>query len=164
MRSILDKISNALVIVAEILCAVFTIVLVSALTMNVVGRFFFSHSFPWAEEDAKYLIIWISMLAVSILIKENELITVDFFDIFWSKRLIKYRNLTYQLIMFVIFGILLKEGWRMAIEGQNVNIASLKISWFWPYLSIPVGVTLILIQLFIVMIKQYYYQDVKGDV
>ncbi len=103
------------------------------------------------------------MLAVSILIKNSELITVDFFDVFWSKKLIKYRNLTYQLIMFVIFGILLKEGWLMAVEGRNVSIASLKISWFWPYLSIPVGVVLILIQLFIVMIKQYYYHAEKGD-
>lgn len=163
MRSLLEKIANALAFIAEMLCAVFTTVLVAVLFMNVVGRFCFSHSFPWAEEVSKYLIIWVSMLAVSILIKNSELITVDFFDVFWSKKLIKYRNLTYQLIMFVIFGILLKEGWLMAVEGRNVSIASLKISWFWPYLSIPVGVVLILIQLFIVMIKQYYYHAEKGD-
>jgi TRAP-type C4-dicarboxylate transport system permease small subunit len=93
------------------------------------------------------------MLVLSTLVKNSELITVDFFDRLWPARLIKYRDFTYRIIMVVIFSVLLYEGWLMAWNARNVYMVSLKIKKFWPYLSIPMGIFFTLIQHSIVLYK-----------
>ena len=47
------------------------------LTIEIVGRYFFSHSFPWSEELVRYGFVWFTMLGASYAVKEHGHIVVD---------------------------------------------------------------------------------------
>lgn len=120
--------------------------LVIAITMltQVILRFFFKSCLPWAEELVRYTIIWVVMLTSGILVKDDELIKVDFFDKFWPENIRKYRDLIYQFLILIILAVILIEGWDQAISGLKTRTTSLQIKWFWPYLSIPIGIILMI--------------------
>ena len=131
---------------AEITSAVCLAFVMLSIVVQVILRFFFKSNLPWVEEVSRYLMIWIVMIISSVLVKDDQLIKVDFFDNLWPRKFIRYRDLIYQVLLLVLFVVLLKEGWSQAIYGLGGKISSLHISWFWPYLAIPLGMALILIQ------------------
>lgn len=155
-RTFLDHVSDKIALFSEIACGIMLTIIAISLFTNVIGRYILRQSLPWAEEVSRYLIIWVAMLVTNILIKQNELICVDFFDMYWPKKLIRYRDFTYRVLMVFMFSLLIYQGWIMALDGRIVKIASMKVSWFWPYLSVPVGCSLMLVQLLIMMFKEFY--------
>lgn len=132
--------------VAELFSAISLAFVMLIIVIQVILRFFFKFSFPWVEEAARYLMIWIVMVISSVAIKEDALIKVDFFDSFWPAKFIKYRDIAFRLLLFGLFVILLKEGWAQAEYGKTMIISSLNISWFWAYAAIPAGIALMTIQ------------------
>jgi TRAP-type C4-dicarboxylate transport system permease small subunit len=128
---------------ASVVCLAFVML---TIVLQVILRFFFKSNLPWVEEVSRYLMIWIVMIISSVLVKEDKLIKVDFFDSLWPENFVKYRDLIYQVLLLVLFVVLLKEGWSQAIYGLRGKITSMNISWFWPYLAIPFGMALILLQ------------------
>lgn len=145
-RNVILKIADFLARLAEIASAACLAFVMLIILVQVILRFFFKSNLPWAEEVARYLMIWIVMIISSVLVKEEGLIKVDFFDNLWPEKFIRYRELLYQVLLLVLFVVLMKEGWSQAVYGMGGMISSLNISWFWPYLAIPFGMALILIQ------------------
>lgn len=145
-RHIILKFSDGLAKAAEVLSALSLGFLMAVILVQVILRFCFKSNLPWAEEVARYLMIWVVMIISSVLVKEDGLIKVDFFDTLWPEKFLRYREILYQVLLVVLFVILLIEGWKQAVYGMGGTISSLNISWFWPYLAIPAGMALILIQ------------------
>ncbi len=145
-KHLIVKISDFLAKAAEVLSAVSMAFVMTVIVVQVILRFFFKSNLPWAEEVARYLMIWVVMIISSVLVKEDGLIKVDFFDNLWPEKFLKYREMLYQVLLLALFILLLKEGWNQAVYGLGGTISSLNISWFWPYLAIPAGMALILIQ------------------
>lgn len=155
-RNIILRFADSLAKLAEISSSFCLAFVMSIILIQVILRFLFKSTLPWCEEVARYLMIWIVMISSSVLVKEDALIKVDFFDNLWPKNFIKYRDIIYQFLLLILFLVMLKEGWSQAIHGLNGQIASLSISWFWPYLAIPVGIALILIQFICLSISKIF--------
>lgn len=117
------------------------------LLVQVCLRFGFNYSLPWPEEAARYLMIWIVMLSGSLLVRDDQLVRVDFLDHLWSPRLLVWRNLTFRLLLAVMLCVLAWQGWDQASFAMRRTTTALQISWFWVYLAIPVGAALMLIQM-----------------
>ena len=125
-------ISDFLARAAEVFSAASLALVMLVILIQVMLRFFFKSNLPWAEEVARYLMIWVVMIISSVLVKEDGLIKVDFFDTLWPKSFLKYREIVYQILLLVLFVLLLKEGWSQAMYGLGGTISSLNISWFRP--------------------------------
>lgn len=143
-RFLADKLGNFALACSSILVGIYFLILFS----QVLSRFIFGHSFPWAEEAALYFNVWAVMLAGSVLIWRNELIRVDFFDSFWPQKFIKTRDKAFSALLVVILSILFWHGLTQAFFGRNTFLTSIKVSMFWPYLAVPVGVSFMLLQYF----------------
>jgi TRAP-type C4-dicarboxylate transport system permease small subunit len=117
------------------------------LIIQVLCRTLLNFSFSWAEEFARYANIWASLLMASVLVHDRELIAVDFLDRFWPERLKKYRDLMIRMLFAVLFIFMTVEGFSQALFGWNQTTIALEISWFWVYLSIPIGSALMLLQM-----------------
>lgn len=143
---LLKRLSNGIAKFSETTSSIIIASVAFFLIAQVILRYVFNSGISWVDEYARLATIWGVMLIANALVKDNELISVDFFDVFWGKRFIKWRDTTYQLIFVVILLILIKEGWTQAIESWNVTTATMGIKWFYPYLAIPVGAALILYQ------------------
>jgi len=160
----LSKYTN---LISKAFVSIGLIIVSSSLLIQVILRFVFRTGLPWVGELTRYGIIWITMMEAPILIKNNELIKVDFFDEFWSPKTKKYRNLLYRVFTIFIFMIMIKEGWLQALAGLKARTVSLGVTWFWPYLSIPIGFSLMSLELTILVLKDLksllYLTKKKGD-
>jgi len=135
--------------------AIITVAFVALiLLLQVTLRYLFSYSLPWPEEASRFAIIWVVLLMGSVLVRDQQLVTVDFFDRLWPKRVIFYRDLAYRMMLLVVLGVLFREGLSQAIAGWNMWTTALEIRWFWPYLAVPVGAGLMLVQMVCLTIEE----------
>ncbi len=152
---ILEYISDLISQITLKLSCLFIFIMTLILIIQVILRYVFNSGITSADEIAKYSIIWAVCLAGNVLIKEDILIKVDFLDHFWPEAFIKWRDKFYQVIIIILLGFLLKEGWLQAVEGWHSKLTSLNLPWFFPYLAIPVGALLMLYQSVFVLIKSF---------
>lgn len=152
---ILEYLSDVIAKTTLKLSCFFVLVMTLILVVQVILRYVFNSGITSADEIAKYSIIWAVCLAGNVLIKEDILIKVDFFDNFWPKAFIQWRDRIYQIVIIVLLWFLLKEGWLQAWAGWNTRLTSLNLPWFYPYLAVPVGALLMLYQSIFVFIKSF---------
>jgi len=157
---IIQKISSIVARVSEILAGIIIGILTLVLLAQVILRTFFKSGIAWSVEFSIFAIIWAVMLIGNVLIKNNEMITVDFFDTFFSEKFIKYRDIVYQVIFVFLMILMVYFGFIQAINGLKMNTATLQIKWFYPYLAIPVGMALMLFQYIVKIIENLLRKDV----
>jgi TRAP-type C4-dicarboxylate transport system permease small subunit len=97
--------------------------------------------------------IWITMLAGSLLVRDEQLIAVDFFDRYWPRSWLRYRNALFRLLLAAMLAILFWNGLDQAMFNAFRQTATLEISWFWPYLAIPVGAALMLLNMLLLAVR-----------
>lgn len=152
--SMILKFAEGLAWLASVIARIMLIAVALCLVVQVFLRFGFSYSLPWPEEASRYLMIWVVMLTASLLVRDNELVRVDFLDMLWPERVLIYRNVFFRIIMVAMFCLMAYQGWEQAEFALRRTTAALQISWFWPYLSIPVGSVLVVIQLIAVTLQE----------
>lgn len=80
MLRTLDMLAETLGFLASVVARLILLFVAAVLFLQVVLRYGFGFSLPWPEEAARYLMIWVVMLAGSLLVKDDQLVRVDFFD------------------------------------------------------------------------------------
>ena len=153
MWKVLERTADVLAWVASTIARLMLIFVATILFVQVVLRYVFLFSLPWPEEAARFLMIWVVMLGGSLLVKDEQLVTVDFFDKLWSPRLLLYRNVLFRLLLAVLLAVLLWEGINLATFSSNRTTTALEISYFWPYLAIPVGAGLMLFHMIVLAVR-----------
>jgi TRAP-type transport system small permease protein len=135
--------------ITELLSSLFLISIAAILFTQVLLRYFFETGIVFAEEFSKYAVIWVVMLTANIVVKNDELIKVDFMDSMFSARFIKYRNIICKFILFCMMVTLIIEGWQQALNSwvTNSKMVTLGITYFWAFISIPVCGIMILFQI-----------------
>lgn len=153
MLTFLEKIADILGVMASFAARLVVISVALILFVQVILRYVFNASLPWPEEASRYLMIWAVMLGGSILVKDEQLVCVDFFDKVWSKRLIVYRNLLFRVMLLIMLAVLFYYGLDQALFAMKRTTTATQISWFWPYLAIPVGAALMLFQMVVLTLR-----------
>jgi C4-dicarboxylate transporter DctQ subunit len=153
MWKALDRLADLLGVIASVVARLMLACVAVLLFVQVVLRYGFGAALPWPEEAARYLMIWVVMLAGGLLVKDNQLVRVDFFDAYWPSRLLAIRNVVFRVMLAVLLGLLLWKGYENAIFGLRRGAATLPISFFWIYLAIPVGAGLMMVHMLILALK-----------
>lgn len=153
MLRILDKIADVLAKAASFMARAMVIFVAFILFVQVVLRYLFLYSLPWPEEASRYLMIWVVMLGGSILVRDEQLVSVDFFDKVWSSKMLVVRNTVFRLLLIAMLGVLFWYGIDQAIFSARRTTTALQISWFWPYLAIPVGAGLMMFQMIVLALR-----------
>lgn len=153
MLKALEKIADWLAGIASIISRMMVLFVAAILFVQVVLRFVFLYSLPWPEEASRYLLIWVVMLGGSMLVKDEQLVSVDFFDKLWSRKLLVFRNAVFRVLLLAMLSVLLYYGIDQALYAKNKTTTAMQISWFWPYLAIPVGAGLMLFQMFVLTLR-----------
>ncbi|WP_201742109.1 TRAP transporter small permease [Mangrovicoccus ximenensis] len=97
--------------------------------------------------------IWTVMLAGSLLVKDEQLVRVDFFDHFWPERALSLRNALFRLLLAGLLFVLVWKGWENALFGQRRTAVTIGISFFWIYLAVPVGGALMMFHMIVLAIR-----------
>ncbi len=128
---------------------------------NVLGRFVFQFSVPWAEEAARYLMIWATFVAASLGVKKGAHITLDILTVYLPEkgnRII--RAISYILSMTYCI-LILKIGIPFIIDmvAKGQISPALQIPVHFVYLAIIVGTALMLIRYILLFIDDIIHSN-----
>jgi TRAP-type transport system small permease protein len=146
-RGVIDVISYHSDRLARFLVAMMMAVMTLDVLFGVFNRFLFKLPISWVDEIATYLLIWISLVGSAVAIRIGGHVGVGLIVSrlkTGAKTFISWVNVSV-ILAFLVCLIFL--GMRLAIREMGQLGHATRISMFWPFLSIPVGSFLILIQL-----------------
>lgn len=129
-------------LVAGALAIVFMIVFA-----NVIGRYGFGSSYAWVEEVARHMMILGAFCGAGLALREGRLVAITVIPDILPDRV---AHILRWGIVIVMFGFMLTMFWlgvRFVEFGWNKETMSTGISRGIPYLAIPIGCALFLIQL-----------------
>lgn len=161
MLKLLDKVltyfENTL-IVSGLLSVTFV------LFINVVLRYIFKAGIVWAEEYARYAIIWIVMAGSGAAVRENMHMSITaLIDVTKGKTFHFAINMFVLAVSLVFSVFLIYTGIRLtsSMITNNQLSPALEIPLWWIYISIPIGGALMTVR----YIQSFFKQlaDFKSD-
>jgi TRAP-type C4-dicarboxylate transport system permease small subunit len=138
---------DALRWVREVVVMALMAVLVVVVVASVFFRYVLLAPLPWSEEVGRYLMIWVGFLAASIAIQQGMHVGIDFLVQWvrpavarWLRRISRALTALFLLIV-TVYGFMLVIG----LWDQWSPVLQFRMTW--PYLAIPVGCLLMLLEL-----------------
>jgi TRAP-type C4-dicarboxylate transport system permease small subunit len=114
---------------------------------QILFRYVFKISAPWTEEAARYLMIWMALLASGLAFKNGEHFNIDFLTQRMRPRFQVSLGLWVSLITGLFILSIILWGIPFAKLGFFTISPGLQITMFLPYLAVPVGGALMLLNL-----------------
>ena len=145
----MEKTLNKIRKVINYLVIIFFIYMVLAVFYQVLGRYVFSYKLGAAAETATMAQIWMILLASGIAMKKNMHVGVD---ILLRKLNVKAQKIvvTASTIIIMTFLIMvLKGSVQLIIVGAQSTSPAISIPMWIPYLSVPIGILYIMLELII---------------
>ena len=145
----MEKTLNITRKVINYLVIIFFVYMVLAVFYQVLGRYLFSYKLGAAAETATMAQIWMILLASGIAMRKNMHVGVD---ILLRKLNVKAQKIivTLSTIVITIFLIMvLKGSVQLIIVGAQSTSPAISIPMWIPYLSIPIGIVYIMLELII---------------
>jgi TRAP-type transport system small permease protein len=143
----LQRLSGVLRRCTEIAIMVLMAFLVVVVVASVLFRYILLSPLTWSEEVGRYVMIWLGFLAASIAVRQGLHVGVEFVVQWvrpglaaWLRGLARAATIAFLLIV-TGYGFVLVPGlWEQWSPVMDIRMT-------WPYLAIPVGGLLMLIQL-----------------
>ena len=119
----------------------------AVLIVAVFFRYGLNNSIRWSEEVARALMIWMTFTAIPLAWRKTSTDHDQFVRVDLAVRVLPPRIalLIEALCLLAILVFLLVLGWNgmeLALRSARQYLASVQISYFWIYLSVPVGCAL----------------------
>ncbi|AIY06795.1 hypothetical protein Plano_2830 [Planococcus sp. PAMC 21323] len=121
----------------EIVGGVLFIIMLIVLTMQIFSRLVLDQPLTWSEALAKFIFIYVGYLAVSIGIKENGHVYIDYFVEKMPKAIQKGLNYVFQFVILIVLLLMAYIGYEMALRKVPVDIVALGISYVYMYSALP---------------------------
>lgn len=143
------------------------IVLMAAMAVlvfaNVVGRYAFNHSFVWAEELSRYMMIWVGFLGAGLVLRSGAHIAVEVFQDLLPVRLARWVRGAVVVVLAATFAsmawlgvIYVRFAWGQETPVLNWNFGLV-------YLAIPIGAVLMLVHLAFVTASYVHDRGFRRD-
>jgi len=155
LNSILQPVRKVVYVVVVSMFALQVIVVFA----QVIWRFVFNDPFSWSEELARYLQVWIILLASSVCIHEGSHLAVDYLVHYLPFRYRKSLALFVTILMMVFVSVLIGAGIKMIITAQSQTSPALHIPIGAVYLVFPVAGTLMLLESLNVFLETWSAQS-----
>ncbi|MFD0956008.1 TRAP transporter small permease [Virgibacillus alimentarius] len=150
----------------EWLTALFLAVMVLLIFIQIVSRLFFSVSFSWTEEVARYLMIWSTFLGASFAFKYGAHIGVEVFVRKMPRIIKNIVQIIASLASLAFFVILISMGWEIIGLSMVQTSPALDIPMGYVYIIFPISGVLMILNLIDVTIKSILHNenDVTNEV
>ncbi|QIM65131.1 TRAP transporter large permease subunit [Frederiksenia canicola] len=126
------------------------------LIAQILARQVFHSPLNWSEELARLLFVYVGMLGISVGIRNQQHVFIDFITNLFPEKVKKVANSFVQLIIFICLISFIHFGIKLFFKAEN-NIFTLGISEKWMYGSLPLIACLMLFRFF-----QAQYENFKN--
>ena len=125
--------------------AVLMLAMVVIIAAQVWFRFVMNDPLAWSEEAGRYLFVWISFVGAAAGVRYQVHLGIDLPPLLLSEKACRVVVVLVNLIIQVFLAVIAYWGFKiLAIIKFQVS-PSMQISMLYPYLSVPVGSILMLI-------------------
>lgn len=140
-------------LISEVIVIICFVAIVLATFFGVVSRYILEYSLPWADEIARYGLVWLVYVGmVSSLVRGQHVCVELLLNRYQGKLRIWMMNLI-DLAGMVLFGALLYGGILLMDMASTQITPALGISKSWVYAAVPIGAALMLIE-YVLRIKR----------
>lgn len=146
-KDILSGFLNKLIPFSEYITATCLIIAGLSIFMQVILRYVFEIGFPWTEELARYLVIYLSLIGSSIVVKNKDHPRIDMIYDLFSKKGQAFLSFLFNVLNLIFLLVLFWQGIDNTCFGLDTRTPALQILWAWPYASIPLGAGLMIFQM-----------------
>lgn len=124
------------------------LIVVTALNLTqVTGRYAFNTGFSWTEEAMRYLMIWLMMLGSVACIFRAEHMAVQTIENRVPPGYARFVKPALYSIAAIFCSFVLVYGWPLALRNAAQVAPASGIPMIYPYLALPVGAFLMLVQI-----------------
>lgn len=131
----------------EWLGGILFLIIFSILIAQISARQLFNSPLIWSEELARLLFIYVAMLGVSIAVRSQQHVYIDFLTNLMPERIKKLANSFVQLVIFISIITFIHLGIKLTLDA-SFEIISLGLSEKWLYAALPFISCLMLIRFF----------------
>jgi len=148
-----DLASRGLCRIVDMVCVALMVLLVLDVWLGVFARYVVPLPITFMEEAARYLMIWVALLAVSSGIARREHIGVQMLFVHLPPSARRLLLATVDLMAIAFFAVLLWYGTGMVERGTRVSTMIYGFSKAVPFAAVPVSAALAMLQLALVGIR-----------
>lgn len=141
----LMKLGRAIRLLIEAVTSALVLVIAGILLLQVIGRHILSYSFPWPEEVAGFLFVWLVFLGAFVSYLRGNLIGIDWFVQQLPRRGAVVVQAASRLLVISLLVAMVWLGTEVTIGATGQRTTVLRFSWAWIYAALPAGFGLLLI-------------------
>ncbi len=139
----------------EYLCAAILAVLILDVWIGVFGRYVFELPITWAEEFARYLMIWAALLAVSCGVARREHVAVTALLHILPKNVQRRLGVAIDALAFAFFAFIGYFGIGMTQDGATQFASIFDMTMWIPFASVPVSSAIVCVQLVLMGVRDF---------
>jgi len=121
--------------------------LVAVVVLSVIFRYILISPLTWSEEVGRYVMIWVGFLAASIAMREGLHVSVEFVLQWVTPGIAAWLRGLARGAMVVFLLVVMGYGFFLVTNLWDQWSPVMGIRMTWPYLAIPVGSLLMLVQM-----------------
>lgn len=127
-------------------CVICFVVMTITALLGIFFRYVMQSSFMWTEELARYLLVWMGFVAISIALRQNKHIRIEILDKLMPAWVTKIADYGVDIFIAIFMIVFFKQGYLLT-TNNIMMAATFELSMFWIFLALPVSAALALIQL-----------------
>jgi len=155
IAGVADRIGDRLNWVVERICALLVGVLVVVIWFEVLERYFLELGMTWAEEFARYVMIWAALLAVPCGVYRREHIGLEFLANILTERKRRWLRMMLDGLGLCFFVFLTFFGVGMTANGRNQFAPIFGMTMVVPFASVPISSALASFQMVVAMLRDF---------
>ena len=130
------------------------ILMLSAMTLivgaNITLRYVTAHSLPWADEAARYLMIWMTFGGAGLVLRTGGHVAITNLQDALPTTGQKLLRGALVLVLLIFFGFMVSVGIEYAQRMQFQLTPALRIPFLYVYAAMPVGFALLIAHLLLI--------------
>lgn len=124
--------------------------------LQIIFRFVVFVPLPWSEELARYLMIWTGMVGSFVAMREGRHIGVTMVVDRLPPRAAVAVSVFVQAVTIAFLVILARQGLALTLVNLQQLSPAMRIPMFYPYLAVPVGAALMILELSAGVLQDLY--------
>lgn len=125
-------------IASALLCIISVLVFISAVART------FGRPINWTQDVALLAFAWLTFIGSDVLARSGKLINIDMLIYLLPKGLQKIIGIIFDVMMVIFLAVLLFYGYKLVTQSWFRVFNTLKLSYAWCTMAVPVGAFLML--------------------
>ncbi|QNL44030.1 TRAP transporter small permease [Oscillibacter hominis] len=121
-KSKVERVIDLLYSLIQWICVICLAGQVVVITWAVFGRFVLNNTPSWAEEVSKILMVWMSLMAAALAVKDDTHVRMTIFDKLFGPLGLKIRNTIFALLNIFFCGVLFWKGLDLIEQTSRTKL------------------------------------------